>query len=150
MGGSFTLVNWGQHVNHLYTYLTLDASDHLSYLGFTERSFVFGTNLSANCKVRWVISLEKREKEESLKSNLFTLSVPSMFILNCMFTHNSKSEFLKVVITTYNFWDAMLCSLIEIYDFGGISEDVVIPKHIKNQHRNLHLHIEMILVWFQV
>jgi hypothetical protein len=86
MGGYFTLVNWGQHVNHLYTYLTLDASDHLSYLGFTERSFVFGTNLSANCKVRWVISLEKREKEESLKSNLFTLSVPSVFILNCVYT----------------------------------------------------------------
>lgn len=65
VGGSFTLVNWGQQVNHLYTYLTLDASDHLSYLGFTECSFVFGTNLSANCKVRWVISLENRKKNPS-------------------------------------------------------------------------------------
>lgn len=27
---------------------------------------------------------------------------------------------------TSNFWDAMLCSLIEIYDFGGISQDGVI------------------------
>ena len=62
VGGYFTLGNLGQHVNHLYTYLTLDASDHLSYLGFTKCSFVFGTNLSANCKVRWVISLEKRKK----------------------------------------------------------------------------------------
>jgi hypothetical protein len=35
-----------------------------------------------------------------------------------------------VVITTSNFWNAMLCSLIEIYDFGGISENVI-PKHIK-------------------
>ena len=63
VGSYFTFVNSGQLVNHLYTYLTLDASDHLPYLGFTECSFVFGTNLSANCKVRWVISLEKRERK---------------------------------------------------------------------------------------
>jgi hypothetical protein len=55
-------MKWGQHVNHLYTYLALDASDHFPYLGFTECPFVFGTNLCANCKVRWVISLEKRKK----------------------------------------------------------------------------------------
>ena len=50
------------------------------------------------------------------------------------------------MITTSNFWDAMLCSLTEIYDFGGISEDGVIHKHIKNQHCHLHLHTERILV----